>query len=325
MKKALKYTLLFLLLIVVVAGVVVATTPTRKLISLVAPEIDNIRITDTRIGEETATMNVLMDVKPSFLSTFVDSIDYKFKLFNKTVAQGQKSFERDANQGKQVIKFPMSMNHNKTRELVRRQVKEGEKVQVFLKAFSDIPLLGRKKFDIQENVDIIIPAVPGAKVTNLKITDLGLDEMEMVMTMELDNPNEFDFYIRDMKMTLNFPDKMSSVGGTVKDYLVKARSVTPIDIKAVSDVKKPLKTTFKTLTGDHVWNYSMKSYMVLEPKSDVVGTIHMDAVKTGEINVVRQLKKIKETKKAEKKVEKVEKAEKKAEKKREKEEKKETR
>ncbi|MBC3539306.1 hypothetical protein ACFSC6_05900 [Rufibacter sediminis] len=309
MKKALKIFSLVLLMLVVVAGVVVATTPMKKLISLAAPKIDNIRVTDTRVDEETATMHVLMDVTPSFLSTFVDSIEYKFKLYNKTVAQGHKGFERDANQKKQTIKFPMTMNHNQTRELVRRQVKEGEKVQAYIKAYSDVPLLGRRMFTINEDLDMVIPALPGAKITNVNITDFGLDEMEMVMTMQMDNPNEFDFYIRDMKMTLNFPDKMHSVGGSGKDYLVKAQSLTPVQLQTVSDVKKPLKTTFKTLTGDHVWNYRMNASMVLEPKSDVVGTIHMDMVKTGKINVVQQLKKAKATEKAERKAEKQEKKE----------------
>ncbi|ALI99925.1 hypothetical protein [Rufibacter tibetensis] len=313
MKKALKVTLLLLLLLIVIAGVIIVTTPTKKLVSLLAPKIDNIRVTDTRINEETATMNVLMDVTPSLVSSFVDSVTYDFKLYNTSVAQGQKSFERDASQKKQTMKIPMTMNHNKTRELVRRQVKEGEKVRAHIEAYADVPLFGRRKFDINEDLDMIIPALPGATVSNIKITDFGLDEMEMVMTMNLDNPNDFDFYIRDMKMTLDFPEKMSSVGGTGKDYLVKARSVTSIHIPAVSDVKKPLKTTFKTLTGDQVWKYNMKTYMVLEPKSDVVGTIHMDAVKTGEINVVQEMKKINNDKKAERKAEKAEKKQRKPE------------
>ncbi|GGK56205.1 hypothetical protein ACD591_14685 [Rufibacter glacialis] len=309
MKKAGKIILLVLLVLIVVGGVIIATTPTKKLLSFLAPEIDNIRVTDTRIGEETATMQVLMDVKPSLVSTFVDSVAYQFKLYNTTVAQGQKSFERDAQQQQQTIKFPMTMNHNTTRELVRRQVKEGEKVQAHFEAYADVPFFGRQKFDIDEDLDILIPALPGATVSNLKISDFGLDEMEMVMTMNLDNPNAFDFYIKDMKMTLNFPGKMSSVGGTVKDYLVKARSVTPIHIPAVADVKNPVKTTVKTLTGDQVWPYHMTTTMVLEPKSKVVGTIHLDAVKTGEVNVVQQVKNILETKKEEKKAEKQEKKE----------------
>ncbi|WP_205499868.1 hypothetical protein [Rufibacter psychrotolerans] len=308
MKKGLKIGLLVLLGLVIVAGVVLATTPTRKLLSLFAPKIDRLRITDTRINEETVTMNVLARVEPSLLSGFVDSMVYKLSLFGTKIAEGQKSFERAERQGNpQTLKLPMTMNHNVTRELVRRQVQEGEKVKAQLQIFSDVPLLGQRRFLVDTDLDMVIPALPGAEVTNLTITDFGLDEMEMVMTMHLDNPNEFDFYIRDMDMTLHFPEKMTSVGGTVKDYLVKARSVTPIQIAATSDVKKPLKTTVKTLTGDHTWPYSMKTHMVLEPKSDVVGRVEMDAVKTGKINVVHQVKKIMETKKEEKKAEKEEK------------------
>ncbi|WP_207432063.1 hypothetical protein [Sabulibacter ruber] len=319
MKRGLKIFLLVILGLIIVGGVVLATTPTRKLLSLFAPKIDRLRITDTRINEEMVTMNVLAHVQPSLVSGFVDSMSYRLSLYGTQIAKGNKSFERDDRKGDaQTLKIPMTMNHNVTRELVRRQAKEGDKVQAYLQIFSDVPLLGRKKFIIEEDLDMVIPALPGATVTDLKITDFGLDEMEMVMTMQLDNPNEFDFYIRDMKMTLNFPEKMTSVGGNVKDYLVKAQSVTPIQIQAVSDVKKPLKTTFKTLTGDQVWPYSMKTHMVLEPKSDVVGTVEMDAVKTGEINVVQQVKKIIKNNKEEKKAEKAEKkAEKKAQKQKE--------
>jgi len=305
MRKGLKITLLLLLVLLVAGGLVFALTPTRKLVSFFAPEIDNVRVTDTRITEETATMNVLADVSPSFLSNFVDSVEYEFQLYDTKIAEGQKSFSQAEAQGEQqTLTIPMTMIHNVTRELVRRQVKEGEKVQARLKAYSTLPLLGPQSFDLDRKMDIVIPALPGAQVSDLKITDFGLDEMEMVMTMELDNPNEFDFTIREMNMTLNFPEKMSSVGGTVKDYLVKARSVTPIQVAATADVKKPLKTTFKTLTGDHVWPYSMKSYMVIEPKSDVVGTVEMNSVKTGTVNVVSQMKKIAKNKKEEKKAEK---------------------
>ncbi|MGV3541236.1 MAG: hypothetical protein ACO1OQ_15580 [Rufibacter sp.] len=304
MRKGLKITLLVLLVILVAGAMVFTLTPTRTLVYL-APEIDHLRVTDAKIDEQTASMNILADVKPTLVSGFIDSVEYDFKLYGTSIGRGKKTFSHAEMEGKvQTLKIPLTMNHNVTRELVRRQVAQGGKVQAVMKAYTHLPLLGQQVVDINQDLDMIIPALPGAELTKLKITDFGLDEMEMVMTMVVDNPNHFDFYVREYKLDLQLKDYMTSVGEVQKEYLVKARSKTPIEISSTGDVKTPIKTAFKTLIGDKDVPYSMTTYMVLEPKSEVVGKVEMNATKTGTINLIEQVKKLKQGKKAEKKAEK---------------------
>ncbi len=305
MRRFLKVLAILIGVIVLAIVLLYLLIPREKLMAMAAPKIDNIRVTDVRIGEEQATMFVLLDVSSKFIPVVLDSVKYDFQLYGQSVAHGEKNLEKTKNNGnKQTIKLPVSMNHNKTRELVRRQVREDEPVRAKIKAYCDLPLFGKEQIDIDKEVDMLIPALPGMEVTDLRIEDFGLDNMKMVMTMQIDNPNKFDYYIREMKMDLQLKDYMHTIGGTSKDLLIKAQQKTSIEVPATSDLQKPLKTTFKTLTGDHVWPYTMKSYMVLEPKSKVVGTVHMDAVKTGKVNVVQQVKKIIKNNKAEKKAEK---------------------
>ncbi|RNI31945.1 hypothetical protein EFA69_05395 [Rufibacter immobilis] len=314
MKKGLKITLLVLLVLLVAGGIFFALTPTRKLISFLAPDIDHLRVTDARINEQTATMNLLAEVKPSLLSGFVDSVEYEFSLYGTPIAKGKKTFSRAEQEGKaQVLKLPMTMNHNVTRELVRRQVREGGKVQAHLEAYSDLPLVGPREFDINQDLDLIIPALPGQELIDVKINDFGLDNMAMTMTLLIDNPNHFDFYVRRYDVKMQLKDHMFTSGKLKKDYLIKAQSKTPIDIVATSDIQKPVKTAFKTIFGDKDWPYRMVTYSVLEPKSDVVGTVAMDNVKTGSINVMQQMKKIMKTNKAQKKAEKEQKKQEKKE------------
>ena len=297
-------------LLIVIGAAVFAFTPKEKLLAYVTPEVDNIRVTDVRIGEEQATMHVQLDVLSKIIPVFIDSLSYDLRLYGRSVATGNQSFDKKTVKGKkQTLTLPMSMNHNRTRELVRRQVAENEPVETHLQIFADVPLFGRRRFDVNKKLDLIIPALPGMQLKDLSIHDFGLDTMKMTMVMLLDNPNEFDFFIRDMKFDMQMKDYMVTVGEISKDHLIKARSVTPIQLNAVSDVKKPLKTTFKTMTGDHVWPYSMKTAMVIEPKSEVIGTVHIDAVKAGEINVIKQVKEVLKTKKEKKQQEKAAKKE----------------
>jgi len=305
MRQVLKIVAIIIGIIILLGVAAVLIVPREKLIAYLAPTIENMRVTDARIGEEKATMQVQLGIKQGLIPVFIDSLAYDLRLFDKSVAQGHKSFERESRQGRQqTLILPVSMNHNRTRELVRRQVAEDEPVNVRMQVYCDLPLFGRQKFDVDERLDMVIPALPGMEVSGLRIEDFGLDSMEMVMTMRIDNPNEFDFYIKDMKFHLQLKDYMTSTGGTGKDQLIKAREVTEIEVPAVSDPKKPLKAAFKALTGDTKWPYTMKSYMEIEPKSQVIGTVRMNSVKTGSVDIVQQVKKLRENKKAKEEAEK---------------------
>jgi LEA14-like dessication related protein len=307
MKKALKLIGILILLVLVLGVIAFLVVPRQKLISYLAPTIENIHVTDTRIDEENATMQVQLGIKSGLVPVFIDSLSYDLRLYDKSVAHGHKSFERNSQKGKsQTLTLPVSMNHNQTRELVRRQVAEDEPVDVNMDVYCDLPLFGRQHFDLNERLDMVIPALPGMEVSGLRIEDVGLDTTKMVMTMRLDNPNEFAFYIKNMKFDLQLSNYMTSVGGTTKDQLIKAHDITEIQVPAVADPKKPLKAAFKLLKGDDKWPYTMKSYMEIEPKSEVVGTVKINSVKTGTVDVGQQIKKLRENKKEKKEAEKQE-------------------
>src|SRR5690606_16311073 len=132
-------------------------------------EIDNMRITDAEIGEEKATMLVNVDVTSKMIPVFIDSLEYEMRLYGKTVGKGHKKLDPDSKKGKvQNLSLPLTMNHNQTRELVRKQVKEDEPVQVIMRAYADLPVVGKKQFDIDKQIDMVVPALPGMKLKDLQ-------------------------------------------------------------------------------------------------------------------------------------------------------------
>jgi LEA14-like dessication related protein len=275
--------------------------PREKLLSYLAPDIGKITVTDATITETTAKMNAQLDVSAKLIPVFVDSLVYDFGLYNQSVAKGRQKFTPDSKTRRvQKLIIPLTVQHNQARELVRRQIAEDEKMRVRMTAWCRFPLIGMRQMDIDQEVDMALPVLPGAKITGLKVNDLGLDNMDMTMTMAIDNPNNFDFYLRQMTYTIQLKDYMTSAGKINKPYLIKGRQVTNIELPATSDVKRPLKAGFKALTGDRDWPYHMKSKMMLEPRSGVVGKVYMNSDKHGVIDVVHQLKELKEIKKQKK-------------------------
>jgi LEA14-like dessication related protein len=305
MKKALKVLGAVMGLILLLGLLTVILVPREKLLSYLAPDIGNITVTDATITETTAEMKAQLEVSSKLIPVFVDSLEYDFQLYNQSVAQGRQKFTPDSKsrQVQQLI-IPVRVKHNQARELVRRQIAEGEKMRAQVTAWCRFPLIGVRQIDIDQQVAVALPVLPGAEITGLKVNDLGLDNMAMTMTMAIDNPNNFDFYLRQMTYTIQLKDYMTSAGKINKPYLIKARQVTNIELPATADVKRPLKAGFKALTGDRDWPYHMKSKMVLKPRSRVVGKVYMNADKYGVIDVVHKLKELKEIKKQKKQQEK---------------------
>ncbi|WP_026463731.1 LEA type 2 family protein [Adhaeribacter aquaticus] len=299
MQRTLKVIAILIGILVLVGVAISFLVPQEKLIAAAMPEIDKMKITNATIGEQEATMLVNVGMKSGVIPVFIDSLQYEMRLYDQTVSKGHKKLTEGSKRGKvQTLDLPVTMNHNQTRELVRRQVAEDEPVQVILKAYCDIPVLGKRTLDIDRKVDMVVPALPGMEVKDMKITDFGLDNMGMIMTMAIDNPNEFDFYVRKMDYDLVLKDFIVAHGSLAEEKLIKARSITPIQLTSNSDTKKPVKNAFKLLAGKSDFPYKLTSNMVIEPRSEVVGNINISSVKTGSIDVVEQLKNVKETKKA---------------------------
>jgi LEA14-like dessication related protein len=305
MIKALKVVGVAVGVILLLGLLAVAVVPREKLFTYLAPDIDQITVTNATITETTAKMDAQLEVTSRLVPVFVDSVAYNFQLYDQSVAQGRQQFPPDSKTRRvQKLVIPVTVQHNKARELVRRQLSEDEKMRARVKAWCRFPLLGSRQIDIDQHLDMALPVLPGAEIVGLKINDFGFDNMAMTMTMAIDNPNDFDFYLRKMTYTVRLKDYMVSTGQLDRQYLIKARQVTNIELPATSDMKRPLKATYKALTGDRDWPYHMKSQMVLEPRTGMVGKVYMNANKNGVIDVVDKLKELKEIKKENKRREK---------------------
>ena len=168
MKKAFKIIGLLVILLLVAGAVAVALTPREKLLSYVTPEVRYVTVTNAVITKTHADMDVQLEVTSKLLPVYIDSIVYNFRLFDSTIAQGNHKFMPASKTGKiQKLAIPISVEHLKLRELVQRQIREGKKTQAHVEAYCKLPLVGIRRFDINREVDMSLPIIPGAELTPL--------------------------------------------------------------------------------------------------------------------------------------------------------------
>jgi LEA14-like dessication related protein len=165
MKKAIKITGIILALLILTGAAAVLIIPREKLITYLTPEVKYVTVTNAVITDSTAIMDVQLNVTSSILPVYVDSLAYDFRLYNQSVAKGNQKFSPDSKSGNlQKLIIPVTVEHNKARELVRRQVAEGEKLEARVEAYCRFPFIGIRRIDINRNVDMTIPVLPGANI-----------------------------------------------------------------------------------------------------------------------------------------------------------------
>jgi len=159
---------IFLGLVLILVAVGAFLIPREKLLSYVTPEVRYVTVTNAVITKTHADMDVQLEVTSKLLPVYIDSIVYDFRLFDSTVAQGNQKFMPASKTGKiQKLAIPISVEHLKVRELVQRQIMEGKKTQAHVEAYCKLPLVGIRRFDINREVDMSLPIIPGAELTPL--------------------------------------------------------------------------------------------------------------------------------------------------------------
>jgi len=159
--------LLGLLIIIAIIGAYII--PRQKLLSYITPDVRYVTVTNAVITKTRADMDVQLEVTSKLLPVFIDSIVYDFRLYDSLIAQGNHKFMPITKTGKiQKLAIPISVEHIKVRKLVQRQIAEGKKPQAHVEAYCRLPVVGIRRFDINREVDMTLPIVPGAELAPLQ-------------------------------------------------------------------------------------------------------------------------------------------------------------
>jgi LEA14-like dessication related protein len=138
-----------------------------------------------------------------------------------------------------------------------------------------------------------IPIIPTVKIEDVKILDFGLDDMRMLVTVSINNPNNIDFTIKHMKSSVQVKDYAKSYSESDYNFHVKKFGVSTIQIPVNTDMKHELKATWKVIKGDTEWPYFLRSEMVLDPSDEQIDDIQMESQKQGVVDVKEAMKKMK--------------------------------
>ncbi len=283
MKRVLQITGILVSLLLIAGVLVYAFTPREKLLTYVIPEINNIRVTDIYLNDQKVTMKVHFEAASKIAPVFIYRLKYDFRLYGKSVTYGQQSLVKESQNGKiQSFTLPVSINYNQAGDLVLEQIANKDSIEARFQINCDIPVIGQRVFQVNKNLPIVIPMLPVPQITAVKTEDFGFRHQRLVLTMAINNPNNFNFYLRDLKVNVQLKAYIASAGSLRKDYLVKAHEAISIDIPSTTAIER-LQADSLAWVNNFSGPYTLKASLVAEPVSETVGTIRLNTTTSSTI------------------------------------------
>ena len=296
--KVLKVIFLSLLGVAILAALAVVIITPKRLLGYLAPEIGNIRILNTKITGEKATMDLQVDVTYRLIPAFIDSVDYSLQLYQDEVAGGSKRFPDDSrSRQRQQLTIPVAIAYKELADKITKHQGDSTNLLVKVKAFCRFPLLGTHQVDLSESVRVRIPIPPEVRIVDVDVEDFGLKEMELSIQLEIENPNDFGFALRNINYHLQIDEYITSSGDFKEPLQVKANGTSRVEVPVRTELQNQLRAVFASIKGDTDWPYHLKTKLDMKPGGDNgPETIGLEMESRGTVNVFKVAKGLSEGK-----------------------------
>lgn len=284
--KVILLSLLGLVVVAVLAGVMMGP---KRMLGYLAPAIGEVRILNTQIKNEKATMDMQVDVSYRLIPAMIDSMEYSLFLYGDEVAEGNKQFPQDSRTRRnQQLTMPVEIQYKDLADKVKRHQGDSANALVKVKAYVDFPLIGQREVDLEETVQVKIPYPPDVRIVDLEVQDFGLKEVEMIMTVAIENPNDFSFSLENINYHLQIDEYITSKGVFQEPFDVVANGTSTVEVPVRTELENRLKAVFQSIKGDTDWPYTMSATMKLKPGDDKgPDSIDLEMKSSGTVNVFK--------------------------------------
>jgi LEA14-like dessication related protein len=224
---------------------------------------------------------------PNPVKIALDNLDYDLKLFNQTFLKGKQGMGvRVAANGSSQVKLPVRMQFD---QLLKQYGQLGKRNEVpyalDLGLGFDVPLLGRIRLPVNYAGSLPIPKIPDIKVSRLDVQRLTLQKADLVLELEVANPNQFAVLLErlDYQFKLNGLDVGDgALSQSMKlDQNGKGRIRLPLSL----DLLKLGRGFYSALIGGSGLRYELNGSLDASVDTPMIDAIRIPLDKRGKIDL----------------------------------------
>lgn len=249
--------------------------------------IEQTRITDLSLKEATLTFDVRIE-NPNAVALSMDAYRYDFDVNGLDFIQGEQDRELtiEAETGS-TIEIPVQLNYNELYELIGSLKNKDEIPFSFQSDFTfDLPLIGKKSFPLKKEGSFPAVRAPSLSAGNIEVNSLSFSSADLIMNLNVENPNSFGVSLRDLNYRLNLNGLETVSGETAAESLIPAGSEGTLQIPFKISFAEAGMAAYRIIRGGEDLSYQLNGSASLGADLPVFSNSIFNFDKSGTVNIL---------------------------------------
>jgi len=190
--------------------------------------------------------------------------------------------------GKSRIEIPVSLTFNdiyKTYQSLKNQDSTTYKLACGL--IFDLPVLGKTRIPISKSGNVPLIKIPKIKIGSLKLKKLTFSGADLLLNLELNNPNNFSFVLNKLNYDFVVNNKTWAKGLTQENFSIDKKGKGTLSIPISLNFRQMGSTAYNLITGNKSLDYNLKGNLDLNTSVPLLKDINLPIDRSGEINVLK--------------------------------------
>jgi len=136
--------------------------------------------------------------------------------------------------------------------------------QLDTKFVVDLPLIGDYAIPVSKHGELPVPKLPEIKIKAVKIKNLSFTAAQIVVQVEIDNPNVFDLAFSDFDYQLNVNQQKWGQGSISQGSSIPQKGKGTIDIPMNLNMMSMGKTVYQLLSSKQLLEYQLTGGITLD-------------------------------------------------------------
>ncbi|MBN2732630.1 MAG: LEA type 2 family protein [Balneolaceae bacterium] len=252
--------------------------------------VTDVRVTDFAFDEIELTYDVEID-NPNLVAVQMVSYDYDFKINNNDFLQGSQDKQlRIESSGTSTFQIPMRLNFQELYSLFNSLRGQDEAdYQLLANLDFNLPVLGETTLPLEKSGSVPMIKLPKINVSSLKVNDVNFSRADLVLNLEVDNPNGFGLLVNALSYNLDVNGRNWVDGSNSKNISISENQTSRIAIPISLNITEIGSSVIQLLNNSSDLNYELNGNFDFGATHPLLDNMRADFSfdQTGEVPLIR--------------------------------------
>lgn len=291
MKNTTKYIIAAVIVLALIGAGLYFFFHPKKALNLVVPNFTGLANIGVEIKGDTAylDMNAVMENKAPYPIN-IQNMTYSVRLDETEIVSENHNLDLKQKPGQiDTAQLLIAMPY-KTVMAVMEDIQNQDSTTVGLNfSITYETLFGEFTVPVEFTTPIKTPVAPKVEMKKVKIGFFNFKEtkFELILNLELENMNEIELEVEDLKYDVEFGDDITGYGELGEPLKVKAMGKTDLRLPVIIDIDRPMKLIWDIITNKDEMDYGLHLTGKIVPKDKGQKHSPFDITVHGEAELVK--------------------------------------